>query len=189
MIKKYLWLIAIAFNVSLIVGIYFFTVYEPPYTTPIFDDNPKDAETPLTIPNTNSHFGGASEIDTAYQAPIESKIWKDLLDIKYESSGAYGYLPNFTSKHKAWHNKTIELEGYMYPLDNEKIQKFFMLSYFPIQTCFFCGGAGPESIVEINSPKGIALQSQRIKLKGKLRLNTEEPERLFYILDDAIKVE
>ncbi len=188
MFKKYLWLIVIAFNVSLLMGIYFFTVYEPPHSTPIFEDSQKD-NAPEVRTNTNTHFSNTTEIDTTYQAPIESKIWKDLLDIKYESSGAFGYLPDFTSKHKAWHNKSIELEGYMYPLDNEKTQKLFMLSYFPIQACFFCGGAGPESIIEINSPKGVALQSQRIKLKGTLRLNTEEPERLFYILDEAVKVE
>ncbi|MEO1653743.1 MAG: hypothetical protein AAFU64_09370, partial [Bacteroidota bacterium] len=99
--------------------------------------------------------------------------------------GVYGYVPNFSEQHYGLHNKTLVIEGYMYPLEESKLQKWFMLSYFPISTCFFCGAAGPESIVEVNSPKGIPQQNGKIKVEGILELNTKEPERLFYILQDA----
>lgn len=121
----------------------------------------------------------------AFRRKPSTKAWKAFFDIKYEHKGAYGYYPKFTAKHWQFHNKVIELNGYMYPLTEAKNQTFFMLSFYPLKQCFFCGGAGPESIVEVNSPKGIRLSSKRIKVKGKLTLNTKIPERLFYILDNA----
>ncbi len=124
----------------------------------------------------------------AFKRKPQSSAWKAFFDIKYEHKGAYGYYPKFTAKHWQFHNKEIELMGYMYPLTEDKKQTFFMLSFYPIQQCFFCGGAGPESIVEVNSYKGIRLNSKRIKVKGKLTLNTKVPERLFYILDNATQV-
>lgn len=124
----------------------------------------------------------------AFRLQPSSGIWKAFFDIKYEHKGVYGYYPKFTAKHRKYHNQTVEISGYMYPLTEDKKQTFFMLSYFPIQQCFFCGGAGPESIVEINSPQGIRLNSKRIRVKGKLVLNTQNPERLFYILNNAVEV-
>lgn len=124
-----------------------------------------------------------------FKPKLKKGIWKDFFDITYEHKGVYGYYPKFTAKHQKYHNKTVEINGYMYPLTQDKKQTFFMLSYFPIQQCFFCGGAGPESIVEINSLKGIRLNSKRIRVKGKLVLNTQNPERLFYILNNAVEVQ
>lgn len=120
--------------------------------------------------------------------PIKSEIWDQLLELDYQPMGVYGYIPSFTENHFQLNGKTLVLEGYMYPLDERKVQKWFMLSYFPISTCFFCGAAGPESIVEVNSPKGIPLQKGRVKVKGKMVLNTDNPERLFYIFNDAQQV-
>ncbi|EAY26489.1 hypothetical protein [Microscilla marina] len=129
--------------------------------------------------------------DTLWQAfkpKLKAGIWKAFFDIQYEHKGVYGYYPKFTAKHRKYHNQVVEISGYMYPLTEDRKQTFFMLSFFPIQQCFFCGGAGPESIVEVNSPKGIRLSSKRIRLKGKLVLNTKNPERLFYILNDAVEM-
>lgn len=124
----------------------------------------------------------------AFRRKPQSKAWKAFFDIQYEHKGAYGYYPKFKPKHWQFHNQIIEVKGYMYPLNSDKKQTFFMLSFYPIQQCFFCGGAGPESIIEVNSSQGIRLSSQRIKVKGKLTLNTTIPERLFYILDEAAEV-
>ncbi|OJJ21748.1 hypothetical protein BKI52_14700 [marine bacterium AO1-C] len=149
------------------------------------NETPKDSVCPITPSDT------AAKEDTlwkAFRRKPSSKAWKAFFDIKYDHKGAYGYYPKFQAKHWQFHNKEIELSGYMYPLTQDKKQTFFMLSFYPIQQCFFCGGAGPESIVEVNSPKGIQLSSKRIKIKGKLTLNTKIPERLFYILDNATSI-
>lgn len=128
------------------------------------------------------------EVDTSYyqiETLVKSEIWDILQDIDYKSEGIYGYIPTFTNKHKALMEKNITIEGYIYPLETAKIQKFFMLSALPVSACFFCGGAGPETVVEVNSPNGIPMSDKLVKITGKLKLNTTEPERLFYILNEA----
>lgn len=137
-----------------------------------------------------------TRIDTAYSAqdsvnyalftPIKSELWEILMDLKYDKEGVYGHIPHFQQKHKALHKKQVAIEGYMHALEATPLQKWFMLSYFPSSACFFCGAAGPETAIEVKCPKGaIFKQDKRIKLKGILHLNVDEPERLFYVLEEA----
>ena len=127
-----------------------------------------------------SSFTGTSQY-------YNSDIWKVLLKVKYSFIGDK-YKPRFNDQLKALDRKEITISGYMYPLDEAKTQQYFMLSYYPIKVCFFCGGAGPESIIEVNTKKPIKLTTKKIKLKGTLRLNPDDPDRMFFILLDANKI-
>ncbi len=111
-------------------------------------------------------------------------LWKVLLGVKYDYYKD-AYVPKFTDKIKAYDGQIVTLKGYIYPLEESSKHKFFMLSYYPISVCFFCGGAGPESIVEVSAKTPITHTSQQITVKGKLKLNTQDRERLFYILNQA----
>ncbi len=201
--KNWLYILPISFVCLLLIGA--FPRLFQPKASPVSNneegivikpENNSDADLPEeTQPNDSvcpiNPEDSASKADTlwkAFKRKPQSKAWKAFFDIEYEHKGAYGYYPKFKAQHWQFHNKAIELSGYMYPLTQDKKQTFFMLSFYPIQQCFFCGGAGPESIVEVNSPKGIRLSSKRIKIKGKLMLNTKIPERLFYILNDATTI-
>ncbi|MEL6193093.1 MAG: hypothetical protein AAFR66_13625, partial [Bacteroidota bacterium] len=59
----------------------------------------------------------------------------------------------------------------------------------PISQCFFCGGGGPETVVEIYALEEIDYQEERIKLKGTLRVNGYDPMGMLYVLDNASQVE
>lgn len=66
------------------------------------------------------------------------------------------------------------------------------LSKFSYSSCYFCGAAGPESVIEIVAKNPIIYRMDKpISLEGTLRLNrsTEDreydPFRLLYILEDA----
>lgn len=121
------------------------------------------------------------------QAPkneINESIWTTLMSVKYNNAGIY-YIPKFSKKIVALENKIITVSGYMYPIDEKQATRIFMLSYYPIKVCYFCGGAGPESVIEVFSKKPIRLRQKKIKLKGKLKLNRYDKERLFYILLNA----
>ncbi len=119
------------------------------------------------------------------EVPIKSALWDTLMDISYEQKSEYGYKPQFKPKHQRLNAQKIEIQGYMYPLEEGNLQKFFMLSRNPVSSCFFCGGAGPETVIEVNSPQGIKMSQKPIHLRGVLKLNTQEPERLFFILNEA----
>lgn len=115
---------------------------------------------------------------------IKDDIWKILLKVKYSFKGNK-YTPKFEAKHKALDRKTVTISGYMYPLEEAKEHQYFMLSYYPIKVCFFCGGAGPESIIEVNTQKPVKFTSKKITLTGQLRLNPDDPDRMFFILLNA----
>jgi hypothetical protein len=54
--------------------------------------------------------------------------------------------------------------------------------------CFFCGGAGPETVLEVSALEPIKYTAEAITIKGKLELNDEDINRLIYSLTDVVLV-
>ena len=93
--------------------------------------------------------------------------------------------PIFSDEVKALDGKPITMEGWMIPLDELRGKNYFVLSALPFANCFFCGGAGPETVMEVFSKKEISFTEKKIKVRGKLSINPDDPMRLMYILNDA----
>jgi len=108
---------------------------------------------------------------------IEKK-WDDIFQEERD-------FPVFGKKLISSEGNIIELSGYMVPLDELVGQNYFVLSSLPFQTCFFCGGAGPETVAEIHTINSISFTEQKIKVKGKLKLNNSDPTHLYYIIEEA----
>lgn len=113
--------------------------------------------------------------------------WNITNDIKLEECfnediGEYYWCPEFGSIMKSLEGKTVALKGYILPLDGG----FFVLSMNPMASCFFCGGSGPQSIVDLKfkGPRAFKMD-EHLTFKGRLRLNKDNIEELFYVLDDA----
>ncbi|MEP0986375.1 hypothetical protein [Ekhidna sp.] len=93
--------------------------------------------------------------------------------------------PKFSDQLKLREGKELTLEGFIIPLQQESEQDYFILSRFPYQSCFFCGAAGPETVVEVYSDHNFRYTDERVRVKGILRLNNDNPLHLFYILEDC----
>ena len=93
--------------------------------------------------------------------------------------------PNFSSQLIMQEGNMITLEGFIIPLEQGGNQDYFVLSRFPFQSCFFCGGAGPETVVEVYVDGAFRFTDERVRVTGKLRLNKDNPLHLFYILEDC----
>lgn len=113
--------------------------------------------------------------------------WNMLNDITLnecfnEDIGEYYWCPEFGSIMKSLEGKTVALKGYILPLDGG----YFVLSMNPMASCFFCGGSGPQSIVDLKfkGPRAFKMDTY-LTFKGKLRLNADNIEELFYVFDDA----
>lgn len=113
--------------------------------------------------------------------------WNMLNDITLnecfnEDIGEYYWCPEFGSIMKGLEGKTVALKGYVLPLDGG----YFVLSMNPMASCFFCGGSGPQSIVDLKfkGPRAFKMDTY-LTFKGKLRLNSDNIEELFYVFDDA----
>ncbi|MCW5911038.1 MAG: hypothetical protein KIT62_08185 [Cyclobacteriaceae bacterium] len=115
---------------------------------------------------------------------------KTRFDAKYnEKAGEYFLYPTFSADLKAMAGKELELEGYYLPIDVDG-NAYIILSKFPYSQCFFCGGAGPESIAEVyfkaKAPK--FEPDQFIRIKGKLKLNDSDLEHGNFIVEEAVLV-
>jgi len=95
-------------------------------------------------------------------------------------------VPVFDSKIKAYEGMEISLQGHYLPMDLDG-NNVIILSKYPYAQCFFCGGAGPESVAEIVfSTKHPKLKTdQFIKVTGKLQLNDTDVNHLNFILKEA----
>lgn len=116
--------------------------------------------------------------------------WKLLSKVNYETrfdeiTQFEEEYPVFSEEVKALDGKEIVVEGWMIPLDELRGENYFVLSSLPFANCFFCGGAGPETVIEVFSKKQIDFTEKKIKVKGKLTINADDPLRLMYILNDT----
>lgn len=119
-----------------------------------------------------------------------SNTWNTLSKVKIErkldpSLNFEVDFPTFSEEVLALNGKEIELEGWMIPLDELRGENYFVLSALPFANCFFCGGAGPETVIEVFTEEKVEFEVDRIKVKGKLRLNANDPMQLMYILNNA----
>ena len=129
------------------------------------------------------------------QEQKKENTWKTLSKITYkqqydEIMGFDIDVPVFSQSVKDLEGKEVEVEGYIIPVEGYKQQSNFVFSAYPYNMCFFCGGAGPETVMEVNSddPK-ITYTSKPITIKGTLELNSGDINRLMYTLNDAVLIE
>jgi len=117
--------------------------------------------------------------------------WGTLADVEFEDhlSEDYGVpyqTATFGEKISAKAGQTVAIKGYMIPLDAMGIS--YVLSRNPNASCFFCGGAGPESIVKLSiKPKYVKrYQTDAVMIfRGTLRLNESNRRTFNYVLDEA----
>ena len=82
--------------------------------------------------------------------------------------------------------KEISITGYMIPMDPMGIT--YVLSRNPNASCFFCGGAGPETVLQLNlKPSAVKRYEtdDRVTFKGILTLHEKDIHTLTYVLEDA----
>ncbi len=116
--------------------------------------------------------------------------WKMLSEVKFEDkyseelAGWYLY-PVFSEKVKMLANKKVVIKGYIIPVDVEGGE--YALSAYPFSSCFFCGGAGPESVMTLKfaeKPKRYKTDDV-VTFMGTLQLNDSDIDSFCYILKSA----
>jgi hypothetical protein len=118
-----------------------------------------------------------------------SSVWKDLSEVTYKiGQDEFGelYLPVFGDKIKKLAGKVVEADGYIIPFEGMFKPNHIILSSLPLAECFFCGSGGPETVMEVMLTNSIKYTSKRVRVRGKLTLNDKDPEKLMYILKDAV---
>lgn len=114
--------------------------------------------------------------------------WEMLRDVTFKKKWSaeesmFILYPTFGVKVAGLKDKEIVLTGYMIPVDVDA--NVYVLSANPYSSCFFCGGAGPESVVQVKFKKSTKRfnTDDRVTVKGKLKLNADDINELNYILE------
>jgi hypothetical protein len=117
-----------------------------------------------------------------------SNIWKTLAKVSFKTKTEGKYkteYPVFESEVWALQGKEVVVRGYILPLETG-LQNQFIFSLYPYSNCYFCGGAGPETVMEVYPKSPINFSSKPVTIKGKFKLNDKNYEQLMYILENAV---
>lgn len=121
------------------------------------------------------------------------QVWKTLARIKFKKQyddfmGFDVSVPVFSEAVKALDGKEITIRGYIIPTEGYKSHKEFVFSAFPYNMCYFCGGAGPESVMEVSAIEAIKYTAEPVTIKGILQLNSGDINQLIYSMTKATLV-
>ncbi len=131
---------------------------------------------------------------TTTEKAKKPNLWKTLgkITFKKEYDELMGFkvdVPVFGKEIQALEGKEVTIKGYIIPVEGYKGHKEFIFSAFPYNMCFFCGGAGPETVMEVYAKDPVEYTAEAVTLKGKLTLNATDINRLMYGLIDASLIE
>ncbi len=120
-------------------------------------------------------------------------IWKTLgkITFKKEYDEMMGFkvdVPVFSQDVEALEGTEITVKGYIIPVEDYGGQTEFVFSAFPYNMCFFCGGAGPETVMKVSASEEIPYTAESITIKGTLSLNSTDRNELMYALTGVTKV-
>ncbi len=127
-------------------------------------------------------------------AQTTSNIWTTLgkITFKKEYDEMMGFkvdVPVFSADVQALEGTEVIVRGYIIPVEDYGGQLEFVFSAFPYNMCFFCGGAGPETVMKVTASEEIPYTAEAITIRGTLSLNSTDRNELMYALTGATAVE
>jgi len=116
--------------------------------------------------------------------------WTDLSNVSFQNVynvhyDDYFLKPTFGTTIESYRGSKISLKGYFLDFSSED-SDFYLVSKNPMSSCFFCGGSGPETVIEVifkNKPN--YKTDQVIQVTGILELNADDIDHCNYILKNA----
>jgi len=128
---------------------------------------------------------------TGATAVSDTLSWKLLGQIKFVKKPSDDYpegvmFPVVNSTLKAKGGKPIVMSGFIIPIDN----KTYALSKNVFASCFFCGQAGPETImgIKFKNPGTKLKTDQYVTLSGTFRYNDNDVDDWIYHIENAVVV-
>lgn len=118
----------------------------------------------------------------------DTLTWKALGEVKFSKGTHPDYgevmFPKVSARIKSLHKKKITVSGFIVPIDNEN----YALSKNVFANCFFCGQAGPETIMGVSFKdfKGRIKTDTYVTLTGYLRVNENNVDDWIYNLDSSV---
>ncbi|MEM6766167.1 MAG: hypothetical protein AAF655_14615 [Bacteroidota bacterium] len=155
-------------------GVYEVEEVEVPVETPLVEETPPSTELKPALKGDNVI------------------TWKTLADVEftekyYEEADGYFWAPTFGESLKQLEGNKVKIAGYVIPID----VGIYVLSANTFSACFFCGQAGPETILELQLKPGHKeyMTDEWVSFEGTFRLNQDDINHLNYILEGAVEID
>jgi hypothetical protein len=105
---------------------------------------------------------------------------------EFKENGEMRFKPNFPSPLLDLENEWVSISGYLVPMD--VAAKQYALSRNAFKSCFFCGNAGPETVIELRFKEdpGRFKVDEYLNIKGKLKLNRNGEDLFFTLLQAEV---
>jgi hypothetical protein len=148
-----------------------------------------------------ARFSYRQEIASAYISnaveqggePVTSLRWEQLKDLTFQTRWNKIYqmhfqYPVFGQTIKKLNGKQLQISGHIIPLNVQA--GHYAISKYNFASCFFCGRAGPESVISLKfkqAPKRYKTDKY-ITISGKMELNDTNVNDFIYIFHDAEEV-
>jgi hypothetical protein len=136
------------------------------------------------VENTSLEIKFVDDIPAVVKDTITWKLLNQL-EYKEQEHEAYGtvMMPVFSKQVSSYHNKKVVIKGYILPVD----RKTYALSKNVYAACFFCGKAGPETVMGLTfkeNPGRIKMDTYAT-LTGTFKVNGTDVEDWMYSLSDV----
>jgi len=126
-------------------------------------------------------------------AQSKKNIWTTLALMKFErhKGNGSGQGSQIIPLIEALDGTEVNVKGYVIPLSGKTAQSHFMFSAYPFANCYFCGNAGPETIMEafIKGGEKVKFSEEAITLKGTFKFTSRDPNDVMFTLENATLVE
>ena len=116
---------------------------------------------------------------------LSTTVFEETFDEEFNTSQ---YKPKFSEEVLAIEGKEVVLLGYIVTsMETGEDYEGIVFSKYPFENCYFCGGAGPETVAQIEfDPTAATFKlGNAYGFKGKLFLNKDDPDKLTFILKEA----
>ena len=126
---------------------------------------------------------------SSYGIAQDQLDWDDFADVNFEpvyneKYDVYFLMPKFGEKIQSYRGKQVSITGYF--LDISGSGEVFLVSKNPMASCFFCGAAGPETVIEVSFEERPPFRTdQVVTITGVLELNRNNVNHCNYILKEA----
>lgn len=115
--------------------------------------------------------------------------WQILSDVSFTEEyfpeeDTYFLTPTFGASIKKLQGKKVQITGYFLNIDPSS--GLYLVSKNPMASCFFCGMAGPETIMEVRFNEKVNFETDNIvTVTGIFNLNGDDITHCNYILKNA----
>lgn len=150
-----------------------------------------DSIPPLSDQEFRATYPAEMTIDRRDYYPL---TWDVLSQVTFEErfnkeQQAYFGYPTYSADLLAFHNREVVVTGHLIPFEPETGGYF--LSANPNASCFFCGEAGPETVIAltIEDVTDEMVLDAVLTFRGKLLLNRKDIFQMNYRIPNAVLVE